>query len=78
MTGAVTSPMVGVVYLSADPDSENYVSEGDQVKEGQTLALVEAMKVFNQITAPRSGKITKILVTSGTPVEFGEPLMILE
>lgn len=78
MAGAVVSPMVGVAYLSPDPESANFVNEGDTVKEGQTLALIEAMKVFNQITAPRAGTIKKILVSSGTPVEFGEPLMILE
>lgn len=78
LAGAVTSPMVGVVYLSPDPDSPNFVSEGDDVKEGQTLALVEAMKVFNQINAPRAGKVKKVLVTSGTPVEFGEPMFVLE
>lgn len=76
--GAVTSPMVGVVYTSPDPDSPNFVKEGDVVKEGDTLLLVEAMKVFNQITAPRAGTVKKVLVTSGTPVEFGEPLLILE
>lgn len=76
--GAVTSPMVGVVYTSPDPDSPAFVSEGETVKEGQTLLLVEAMKVFNQITAPRAGTVKKILVESGTPVEFGEPLLILE
>ena len=76
--GAVTSPMVGVAYTSPDPDSPAFVTEGETVKEGQTLLLVEAMKVFNQITAPRAGTVKKILVESGTPVEFGEPLLILE
>ncbi len=76
--GAVTSPMVGVAYTSPDPDSPAFVTEGETVKEGQTLLLVEAMKVFNQITAPRAGTVKKILVSSGTPVEFGEPLLILE
>jgi len=70
--------MVGVVYTSPDPDSPAFVKEGDVVKEGQTLLLIEAMKVFNQIAAPRAGTVKKILVTSGTPVEFGEPLLILE
>ncbi len=78
LAGAVTSPMVGVAYLAPDPDSPDFVSVGDQVKEGQTLALIEAMKVFNQINAPRAGTVKKILVDSGTPVEFGEPLMIIE
>ena len=76
--GAITSPMVGVVYTSPDPESADFVKEGDAVKEGDTLLLVEAMKVFNQITAPRAGTVKRILVTSGTPVEFGEPLLILE
>ncbi len=76
--GAITSPMVGVVYTSPDPESADFIKEGDTVKEGDTLLLVEAMKVFNQITAPRAGTVKRILVTSGTPVEFGEPLLILE
>ena len=65
---------VGVVIFGDDRS----IKEGDTVKEGQTLLLVEAMKVFNQITAPRAGTVKKILVSSGTPVEFGEPLLILE
>lgn len=76
--GAVTSPMVGIVYRSPDPESPEFVKEGDTVKAGQIMLLIEAMKVFNQITAPRAGRVKKILVTSGTPVEFGEPLLILE
>ena len=76
--GAVTSPMVGVAYTSSDPDSPPFVTVGDQVSTGQTLLLVEAMKVFNPITAPKSGKITRILFESGDPVEFGAPLMIIE
>ena len=78
LSGAVTSPMVGVAYLAPDPDSPDFVKVGDQVKEGQTLALIEAMKVFNQINAPKAGTVKEILVESGTPVEFGEPLMIIE
>jgi len=76
--GAVTSPMVGVVYLSPDPDSPAFVNVGDQVSQGQTICLVEAMKVFNPIAAPKAGKVTRILIKSGDPVEFGEPLMIIE
>ncbi len=76
--GAVVSPMVGVCYLSPDPKSEAFFNEGDSVKEGDTLLLIEAMKVFNPISAPRSGTIKKILVRDGTPVEFGEPLVIIE
>lgn len=76
--GAVTSPMVGVVYLSPDPSSDAYVTVGDQVSEGDTLCLIEAMKVFNPIRAPRAGKVTRILVNSGSPVEFGEALIVIE
>lgn len=76
--GAVTSPMVGVVYLSPDPASDAFVTVGDQVSEGDTLCLIEAMKVFNPIRAPRAGKVTRILVNSGAPVEFGEALIVIE
>jgi acetyl-CoA carboxylase biotin carboxyl carrier protein len=76
--GTVTSPMVGVVYTSSDPDTPAFVKVGDEVSEGQTLLLIEAMKVFNPITAPAAGKVTKILVGNGSPVEFGEPLVIIE
>lgn len=76
--GAVASPMVGVCYLSPDPKSEPFCSEGDTVKEGDTLLLIEAMKVFNPIAAPKSGTVKRILVSDGTPVEFGEPLVIIE
>ncbi len=76
--GAVPSPMVGVVYLSADPDSPPYVKVGDQVSEGDTLCLIEAMKVFNPIRAPRAGKVGRVLVSSGSPVEYGEPLIVIE
>lgn len=78
IANAVTSPMVGVVFTSSDPGSPPFVKAGDTVSEGQTLLLVEAMKVFNPITAPRAGKVTQILITNGAPVEFGEPLLILE
>lgn len=76
--GAVTSPMVGVAYLSPDPDSPQFASVGDTVTEGQTLCLIEAMKVFNPIHAPKAGKVTRVLVSSGSPVEFGDPLFIIE
>ncbi|MAF96861.1 MAG: acetyl-CoA carboxylase biotin carboxyl carrier protein subunit [Rhodospirillaceae bacterium] len=75
---AVTSPMVGVVFFGPDPDSPPFVKPGDEVAEGQTLLLIEAMKVFNPITAPKSGRVTEILVANGAPVEFGELLLILE
>jgi len=76
--GAVTSPMVGVAYLSPDPDSANFVTIGQKVEAGQTLLLIEAMKTFNQIKAPKSGTVSQVLVGSGTPVEFGEVLVILD
>ncbi len=75
---AVKSPMVGVVYLSADPNSPNYVKTGDSVSEGDTVCLIEAMKTFNPVKAHKAGKVTKILVAGGDPVEYGEPLIIIE
>lgn len=75
---AVKSPMVGVVYLSADPKTPNYVKPGDTVAEGDTVCLVEAMKTFNPVKAHKGGKVTKILVESGDPVEYGEPLVVIE
>ena len=77
-SNTVKSPMVGVVYLSADPNSAPFVSVGDLVGPGQTLCLVEAMKTFNPVKAEKAGKIVQILVESGTPVEFNEPLFVLE
>ncbi len=76
--GAVLSPMVGVAYLSAEPGSAPYVTVGQTVREGDTLLLIEAMKTFNQIKATKSGVVGRILIASGTPVEYGEPMMILE
>ena len=76
--GAIKSPMVGTVYLASEPGAANFVKVGDSVTEGQTLLIVEAMKTMNQIPAPRSGKVKRILVEDGAPVEFGSPLMILE
>ena len=76
--GAVTSPMVGTVYTSPEPDAPAFISEGDTVKAGQTLFIVEAMKVMNPITAPKAGKISNILVQNAQPVEFGEALVIVE
>ena len=75
---AVKSPMVGVVYLSADPKSPNYVKVGDNVAEGDTVCLVEAMKTFNPVKAHKGGRVVKILVEAGDPVEYGEPLVIIE
>ena len=76
--GAVLSPMVGVAYLGAEPSAPPYVTLGQTVAAGQTVLLIEAMKTFNQIKAPRAGTVTRIMVGSGTPVEYGEPLMIIE
>lgn len=76
--GAVTSPMVGIAFLSPEPGSPPYVTQGQQVAAGQTLLLIEAMKTFNQIKAPRAGTVGRILVGSGSPVEYGEALMIVE
>ena len=76
--GAVKSPIVGVVYLSPDPSKPDYVSVGDTVKEGDIVCLIEAMKTFNPVKAHRSGTVTKILVESGNPVEYGESLLIIE
>ena len=76
--GTVKSPMVGVAYLSAEPGAPPYVSVGQKVEAGATLLLIEAMKTFNQIKAPRAGTVTQMLITSGSPVEFDEPLLIIE
>ncbi len=76
--GAVLSPMVGTVYLATSPDDPPFVQVGDQVHEGQTLMLVEAMKTFNEIKAGRSGALTRLLVENGRPVEYGEVLAIIE
>jgi len=76
--GAVISPMVGTVYTAPEPGAAEFVSEGDTVKAGQTLFIVEAMKVMNPITAPSAGKVTKIFVQNAQPIEFGEALAIIE
>ena len=76
--GAVTSPMVGTAYLGPDPTSEAFVSLGSKVAEGQTLMIIEAMKVMNPIPAPRAGTVKDILVQNGQPVEFGQPLFVIE
>ena len=76
--GAVSSPMVGTVYLSPEPGSEPFVKVGDNITEGQTLLIIEAMKTMNQIPAPKSGTVKRLLVEDGAPVEFGAPLMIVE
>ena len=76
--GAVVSPMVGVVYLAPEPGAASFVAVGQQVTTGQTLLLIEAMKTFNQIKAPKAGTVSAILVQNGAPVEYGEALIILE
>ena len=76
--GAVISPMVGTVYTAPEPGASEFVTEGDMVKAGQTLFIVEAMKVMNPITAPAAGKVTKIFVQNAQPIEFGEALAIIE
>jgi acetyl-CoA carboxylase biotin carboxyl carrier protein len=76
--GAITSPMVGTVYLTPEPSAAPFVKVGDMVKEGQTLLIIEAMKVMNSIRAPRAGRVARIFATNAAPVEYGEPLMIIE
>ena len=76
--GAVTSPMVGTVYTSPEPDAHAFIAEGDSVNVGQTLLIVEAMKVMNPITAPKAGKVVKVFVRNAQPIEFGEVLVIVE
>ena len=76
--GAVPSPMVGTAYLSPEPGAPPFIKVGDTVNAGQTMMVVEAMKTFNPIPAPRAGKVIAILVTDAQPVEYGEPLVILE
>jgi acetyl-CoA carboxylase biotin carboxyl carrier protein len=76
--GAVKSPMVGTAYLAPEPGKPNFVAVGDKVTLGQTLLIIEAMKTFNPIKAPKAGTIMQILVDNARPVEFGEPLMIVE
>ncbi len=74
----VKSPMVGVAYLSSDPSSPQYIKEGQHVKQGDILLLIEAMKTFNEIKAPKSGVIQKIIVLNSQPVEFGDDLVVFE
>ncbi len=76
--GAVKSPMVGTAYLASSPEAAPFVNVGDSVKEGDTLIIIEAMKVMNPITAPRGGKVTQVLVANGQPVEYDQPLVVIE
>jgi acetyl-CoA carboxylase biotin carboxyl carrier protein len=76
--GLVASPMVGTAYVAPSPGSAPFVKIGDTVAEGQTLLIIEAMKTMNQIASTRAGRVTQIIISDGQPVEFGEPLMIIE
>ena len=76
--GVVKSPMVGTAYLAPAPGTANFVEIGKEVKEGQTIIIIEAMKTMNQIHAPRAGRVTHIFVENGQPVEYGEPLLVIE
>jgi acetyl-CoA carboxylase biotin carboxyl carrier protein len=76
--GAVLSPMVGTAYRKPSPDAKPFVEIGSKVEAGEKVLLVEAMKTFNEITAPRAGTVTAIFVEDGTPVEYGEPLLVIE
>lgn len=75
---AVAAPMVGTVYMAPEPGAPAFVSMGDNVEQGQTLVIIEAMKVMNPIPSPRPGTVTQILIQDGQPVEYGEPLMVIE
>ena len=75
---AVAAPMVGTVYVAPEPGGEPFVSVGDEVEQGQTLVIIEAMKVMNPIPSPHAGRVTRVLIQDGQPVEFGEPLMVIE
>ncbi len=76
--GCLKSPMVGVVYMSPEPGAAPYIKVGDQVTAGQTVLIIEAMKTFNQVKAHKAGRVTQIMVADKNPVEYGEPLMLIE
>ncbi len=76
--GAVTAPMVGTVYVASEPSAPPFVKVGDAVSEGQTLLIIEAMKVMNPLASPRAGTVKQIMISDGQPVEFGEPLLVIE
>jgi acetyl-CoA carboxylase biotin carboxyl carrier protein len=78
LSKAVTAPMVGTVYLSPAPGARPVIEVGSTVKEGQTLLIIEAMKTMNQIPSPKSGKVVEIVIDDASPVEYGEPLVIIE
>ena len=75
---AITSPMVGTVYLSPEPKAKSFIKQGQTVKKGDTLLIIEAMKTFNPIKAQKSGKVEKILVNDAEPVEYGQPLLVIK
>ena len=75
---AITSPMVGTVYLSPEPKAEAFIKQGQIIKKGDTLLIIEAMKTFNPIKSDKSGKVEKILVNDAEPVEFGQPLVVIK
>ena len=76
--GCITSPMVGTVYRAPEPGAASFVEVGTRVSQGQTLLIIEAMKTMNHIPAPRAGTVTQVLIENGQPVEFGEPLVVIE
>ena len=76
--GTVTAPMVGTVYVAGEPGAPPFVKVGDQVRQGQTLLIIEAMKVMNPLASPRAGTVTKIMISDGQPIEFGEPLLVID
>jgi len=78
LSNAISSPMVGTIYLKPDPESKPFVSEGDKVKKGDTLLIIEAMKTMNNIPADKDGVIKKVLVENEQPIQFGDPLVIIE
>ena len=78
LSNAISSPMVGTIYLKPDPDSKPFIKEGDRVKKGDTLLIIEAMKTMNNIPADKDGLIKKILVENEQPIQFGDPLVIIE
>ena len=78
VSGTIKSPMVGTAYLSPEPNAKKFVSVGDNVSKGQTLLIIEAMKVMNNIIAPNDGRVVKILIEDGQPIEFEQPLIIIQ
>jgi acetyl-CoA carboxylase biotin carboxyl carrier protein len=76
--GAVKAPMVGTAYIASQPDQPPFVKLGDKVESGQVILIIEAMKVMNQIRAPRSGRVAEVLIADGAPVEYGQVLMVIE